>query len=496
MPLDKFTEVSDPTEHRLRILRWLAEGQLTEAAQEPNLLVDPLSGAIGVEGSEDAAPPASDTALVLDKWSHRKGAEVLAQSKRLWKLFDLEGLTWKPGQSSALKIENAEREVADFHAAAFEPEPRLAERCQNEQLHQYMGKLLELPNYRTLHASTLLDECASEIAAVALAEQWLALKSKPPEEDQFKQDLAAIQAAHQAVKQAQEEVTDLESFRLSCGIEPGNVTTLPKEGILNLYNSVRGSALLRNICKLAGRYRRLAQSKQRQRTTHGRDEVIGVTLSGDLHAIVQSELTALADPTLQLDAMRRLIERQLLSRDFQALEPAGMGPIVVCVDESSSMLGSRIENAKALALALAWVAHQQNRSCCLVGFASSSHKGNYCPLPPKEWLPQAVLEWLTHSFNGGTSLRVPLQEVPELYESSFSPSWMKKADIIVITDAEVPVPDDMRESFLAWKRTTGTKLISMVLDAPPGDLASVSDRLFTLPVLDVNQEAVGELLSI
>jgi len=54
-------------------------------------------------------------------------------------------------------------------------------------------------------------------------------------------------------------------------------------------------------------------------------------------------------------------EHQALCREHHAVEPAGKGPVIAVVDESGSMQGAKAETAKALALALAWVARRQRR---------------------------------------------------------------------------------------------------------------------------------------
>jgi uncharacterized protein with von Willebrand factor type A (vWA) domain len=94
---------------------------------------------------------------------------------------------------------------------------------------------------------------------------------------------------------------------------------------------------LRRICDHAGRLRRLAQSRQRLKTAHGVDEVAGVEPGGDLGRLLPAELARLMLPETELDALRRLAERQALSLQLRGSEPVGKGPVMVVVDESGSM---------------------------------------------------------------------------------------------------------------------------------------------------------------
>src|SRR4051812_30832406 len=101
---------------------------------------------------------ASPTALELDEWALRRGREVLAESDRI--------------RQTGL----GEDAVADMHGAAFEPEPRLREECVDLRRREFLAQLLETPDYRSLHQSTMLNDVASTIAACAFAEQFAKLK--------------------------------------------------------------------------------------------------------------------------------------------------------------------------------------------------------------------------------------------------------------------------------------------------------------------------------
>src|SRR5688572_8666298 len=70
----------------------------------------------------------SPTALELDEWSLRQGRNLLAESQRL--------------QSLAVD----EHAVADFHACAFVPEPRLVEHCSDPQRREFVEQLLQTPD--------------------------------------------------------------------------------------------------------------------------------------------------------------------------------------------------------------------------------------------------------------------------------------------------------------------------------------------------------------
>src|SRR5205814_9318526 len=133
------------------------EGKETPPAGEP-LPITPA-------GKSQKPTPASPTALTLDDWGLRRGADVLRESERLQAC--LAGVGSREEQAHA---------VADFHGAAFETDPRLSEGCSDPLRWQFVRQLLETPECHALRAATVLNDTASEIAAAAFAGQYAALR--------------------------------------------------------------------------------------------------------------------------------------------------------------------------------------------------------------------------------------------------------------------------------------------------------------------------------
>src|SRR5262249_56099088 len=125
------------------------------------------------------------------------------------------------------------------------------------------------------------------------------------------------------------------------GLGPGAPGSNDPRAIAALFKRVRSDPTLRRICELAGRYRRVAQSKQRRKATHGLDDMVGVVMDGDLGRLLPHELAKLAIPEFEDDTLRRLVERQVQCREYRSTEPVAKGPIIVSVDESGSMAGEK-----------------------------------------------------------------------------------------------------------------------------------------------------------
>jgi uncharacterized protein with von Willebrand factor type A (vWA) domain len=421
----------------------------------------------------------SPTVLDLDAWALRRGCELLAESDRL----------------KALTLD--EHAIADFHACAFEPEPKLLDGCVDQRRHEFVRQLLDTPEYRALHTATVLNDLAAGIAATAFAEQFAELRRE--EEDSRSAstesggEIATLKAVGKALARAAEEVEEVREAASTCGLGEGAPGSNDPKRIAELYRRVRSDPILRRIVDLAGRYRRLAQSRQRRKLVHGTDDVTGVVLDGDVGKLLPHELARLVIPDLEDDVLRRIVERQAMCRQMRGSEPVARGPIIVCCDESGSMQGEKNHASKALALALAWVARRQKRWCSLVAYSGDSGE-RLLPLPPGKWDGLAVLDWLSQFIGRGSSIDVPVRELPDYYARLKAPKG--KTDLLFLTDAKVRLPADVRARFLAWKRSVAARLITLVIGSEAGDLATISDETHVVRSLGVDEVCVGRAVSV
>jgi uncharacterized protein with von Willebrand factor type A (vWA) domain len=446
---------------------------------------DPSDFEVGdAEQQENRTEQLSPTALDLDDWSIRRGQDVLAESEMIRGTLGFDGDVKKLTYEQRKTFNQLALQTADFHAAAFEPFPELAERPEDARLSGYMKALMETPEFKQLHSETQLDESASEYAAASFAQGWVKLCACEAKSG-FSGEMQNMRAACGALDAASEQVKELRNAQDAFGLD--------RAPVAGVFKKIRNSKHLRKIVSLAGRYRRFAQAQQRKKTIHGKDDVVGVVLDNDLARVLPHELACLDDPDLGLDVMRRMVERQLMCRDYQGVEKQAKGPIVVVVDESGSMHGEPIATAKAIALALAWVARAQRRYVCLVGFAGAT-EGNFLVIPPGKEKAEELMDWLEHFFSGGTDMDVPCDILPKRWHELGCPPG--RTDIICITDAICHIPPKIRNRFLAWKQETKAKMISLIINSEPGDLAGVSDQVHRVRSLSIEETGVGEALSI
>ncbi len=444
------------------------------------------TGVVGRAGATNVPhTTGSPTALEVDAWGLRRGRDLIAESERL-----------RQSGTDAFA-------AADFFAAAFEPDPRLHEGCEEPRRHQFLAQLLDTPEYRSLHAATRLDDTASAIAATHFAEQFARLEKEDTEDrergaaagDDLATEMATLRAVGKAVAEAGKEVSELHDAACALGMGPGTPGSHDPKAVAALFRRVRTDPTLKKICELAGRFRRVAQSKQRQKVSHGLDDVVGVEPGGDVGRLLPVELGKLMVPELELDTLRRIVERQALCREHHAVEPVGKGPVIVCLDESGSMGGDRIHTAKALALALAlaWVARTQRRWCALVAYSGDSGE-RLLPLPPGRWDETRLLDWLTAFLGKGSEIDVPVRELPRMSRELNAPPGV--TDVVFVTDAVCRIPPDVRDTFLAWKRQAKARLVTLVLNTAAGDLTTISDEVHLVHTLAPDADAVGRVLSL
>jgi uncharacterized protein with von Willebrand factor type A (vWA) domain len=197
--------------------------------------------------------------------------------------------------------------------------------------------------------------------------------------------------------------------------------------IRTLAARLKSDARLKHIALLAGRFRRIAANKRRERLKHGADEIADIEQGADLGRLLPAELLRLSHPALRPWFMKNLVERQAMQYQLIGQQPLGRGPLVVVLDKSGSMDGPRDVWATALTLALLEQAQSERRVFALVAF--DYHVKFEAVVKPGEHLPE---EALFTACAGGTEIGTALRGGLELITAA--DSALRKADIVLITD--------------------------------------------------------------
>lgn len=399
--------------------------------------------------------------------------------------------------------------AADFFACYYEPRVAFKPGDDGPRRRKFIAGLLESPEFHALHDKTMWEVELVDVATASLCEQYAKRKKKhpaipggrpiagltPEDEEEF----LDVAAAAEACEAASGEVDEILSATAMLGHDRGGRGRATHDrGTLGdltkrIAERLKRSDRLRRIVDQAGKFRLLARSRQSRKTRFGQSEVVGVEPVDELARALPEELARLAHPALKLDALRRFTENEVFGLAVRGVEPVGKGPILVTLDESGSMRGEKDEACKGLALAIAEIARLQKRWCGLVAYSGATgHR--LLPLPPGPRDAVAVLDWLDNFIGGGSTLDVPLRELPTYYDRLNAPTG--KTDLISITDACLSVPSDVRKSFRAWKLQAKVRATAIVIGSTPGDLADVFDETHIVASLLPTEDAVGRVLSL
>ena len=129
------------------------------------------------------------------------------------------------------------------------------------------------------------------------------------------------------------------------------------------------------LARLIGRMGESGTYKEGKFLSAGKSDIAGITIGNDISAILPSELALLAEKRTQdifyhNYAARRL---QLFASASQSKSPKKHqdGPVIICIDTSSSMTGEPVLVAKALSVAVAIVAWRQKRDVIAVKYSDT-----------------------------------------------------------------------------------------------------------------------------
>ncbi|MBA4535194.1 VWA domain-containing protein [Brevibacillus halotolerans] len=259
----------------------------------------------------------------------------------------------------------------------------------------------------------------------------------------------AIQETHDLRKQ----VTNLFGGS-QAGKQDSDLKTVPLKDQLLLAELLRTNKKLRNIALWAGKFKSIARKKQRSKHTDSFDRS-GITHGNNLELTLPSELGLYLNSTSKVDFLKRFIEGEVLQYDVNGKETLGRGPIILCLDESSSMR-SLDEQAKGFVLSLLMIAKKQRRDFALIKFSKRIQTNIY---KGGKITSNELITLATSFLNGGTNFELPLKESLQILgKDRFS-----RSDIIFVTDGEDNLSDSFIASFNEQKKKKRFQVLSILL---------------------------------
>ncbi|WP_260391413.1 VWA domain-containing protein [Neisseria meningitidis] len=266
--------------------------------------------------------------------------------------------------------------------------------------------------------------------------------------DKLKQELDTI-------RQLAEQ---LEQFGFEAGLwfdnSIGNLSQQNIEEMKRWLNYLTQDKNAQQIAELLGKMRQIEQSEKIEQVKqtvyiqnpqidiNSREEIIGLRLGKDLEYVLPSELALMADEETSILFDLKFLESKLMCFELQGTtycdapteiiveqksqEDEKLGPMILCVDTSGSMVGLPENIAKAMALFLGAKAKSENRSCFVINFSTGIETFE---LTSKTGISN-LIAFLRQSFHGGTDAAPALRHALKMMEQES----YQKADLLMISD--------------------------------------------------------------
>ncbi len=245
-----------------------------------------------------------------------------------------------------------------------------------------------------------------------------------------------------------------------------------------------GRRLARNkklgeLARMVGRFKQDARALKRKTLERGVAEAYDIELGSELGRLIPTELLAMHHPVLKRDFHRRILEGTVLQYRLRDDEQKGKGPMVVCIDVSSSMQGDKEMWSKAVALTLMDIARRQRRLFRAVMFSSGEVSLKVLDLNrERRYQPDLnkVVEMAEYFPGGGTDFEAPIDAAVEL----LGEKKLKRGDIVIITDGESQVSPDWLARLRERKHELDFSIFAVLVDvgsAQMSSLAQFSDRI-------------------
>jgi len=389
-----------------------------------------------------------------------------------------------------------------------------------DTLQQLHGALAELPEFDTLRQQTAGD---ADMAALAAAEllstvpSALAAIEREQQREQQQQQRrdrglrvrgaaadpagavrrAMRAATGSAAKRAAAAAADLNGLQPGLGdCPPANEQEDPSR--LQLAQRLQRDERLRRIMRLAGRLQRIAADTRPMRDDRGRDELVGVTLGGDLPIALPPERALMRHPRMRRVQLAKLADRRIAQYRLVGKSPQGRGPIVVMLDESGSMRRrERFSWAAAIAIACLGIAANERRACTIIGFAASIRRvyrleanGTARDLATGQQLDgvaEIALRIAGVSPRGGTTFDAPLRRALQLGAAG------ARADLVLVTDGHADASESTLQQLADARAEHGLRCFGLTVGGGSlgAAVAQICDRIVDLDAAIGDSDAKG-----
>lgn len=263
------------------------------------------------------------------------------------------------------------------------------------------------------------------------------------------------------------------------GVEPGaGAKTNDLKEKQELANRLRTNKQLRTLTKKLGALRRVwMQRKRAKSATASYEAITGATFSNDVTRAFPAELALAGTPQGRALFALKFSQKTILTKDYTAQQKnLGKGPVVMYIDVSGSMSGEPELWSKAIAFVIAEEALKENRKVYINLF--DTRVDQTVELTPKSSNLKTMLDFVgTWTLGGGTSFNAVLSHAVDKGCKD------SRADVLLITDGQSEVNENLKRRVKAFKTTTGTQWSTVCINTEVPDVCrEFSDDVYSVNV--------------
>lgn len=260
---------------------------------------------------------------------------------------------------------------------------------------------------------------------------------------------------YKSVSAAFKEYMSISSTIKSWGLDDGKMTAESYDEKIEVAIKLKTLKKINKISEMAGRFKASASQLQKRRTREEGQEVCSVKLGDEIHKVLPSEKMLLASERTKKSFYKKYHQKELLSYKYKNNRTKSKGPMICCIDTSTSMEGDLEVWSKSVAIALLDIAFKQRRD--FVGIIFSYKVGQVIEFNKRKIEPKKMYDLATGFIGSGTNFVEPLTEAIKLINTA----KYKYADIVFITDGKAPLDDEFIESFKEIKEKKQFRMITV-----------------------------------
>lgn len=284
----------------------------------------------------------------------------------------------------------------------------------------------------------------------------------PPADDGDEKKKADQNAKHSMMMAKSGESMELVKRKVrGVGKSPANSINMQKieESFLQ-----RIPLSLIRLARMIGRMGDNGYHKNGHFLTAGKSDIAGITTGNNISAVVPSELSLLSEPKTQNIFYKNYTSNrlQLFASASQSNMPRKRhdGPVIICVDTSSSMGGEPIKVARALAVAVAVVAWRQDRDVVVVKYSDDY---DYLDLGHDHAKLPKLSHFLTHVSQAGNNENSMFQWLfkdMKPYNTEY-----EAADILCVSDFGWTILNEQTKKLIEEEKQKGMFFYGLNIDS-------------------------------